>query len=71
MKKYLLTSTPFVFSFTCLVLYHHDGIQIAEDGTLIESFFYIPLSYLSFAIGILAIILQMIISIYSKNKLPL
>ncbi|WP_243525117.1 DUF3955 domain-containing protein [Bacillus pseudomycoides] len=53
----------------CLVIYSMIGSVVASDGTLIEPFFLIPLSYLFVFSGIISILFVAIISMFKKGKL--
>lgn len=64
MKKNLLILIPFILSFGCFISYNLIGSEIAPDGTLVEPFFLIPMSYLFMLIGIIA----SIISLFYKYK---
>ncbi|MBN2897161.1 MAG: DUF3955 domain-containing protein [Clostridia bacterium] len=68
MKKYLFISLPFLLGIICFSLYNLKGIQIADDGTLIESFFYIPLGYLCFAVGLLMLMIQPVLALLQPVK---
>jgi len=68
MKKYLLALISFVLGICCLVTYNIIGSEVAADGTLIESFFLIPMSYLFMAIGIILGLSVSIVSFYRKTK---
>jgi len=63
-KNNLLTLIPFIAAVGCLVAYNIIGCEVAPDGTLLESFFLIPMSYLFIAIGITA----GIVSFFRKGK---
>jgi len=52
MNKKLLMVLPFILSFTCFMAYTLIGQSVAADGTLVESFAFIPLGYLFFFLGI-------------------
>lgn len=53
MKKYLLTLISFIVGFCCLTAYNIIGAKVAPDGTLLEPFYLIPLSYIFIALGII------------------
>ncbi|PEB40937.1 MULTISPECIES: DUF3955 domain-containing protein [Bacillus] len=53
----------------CLVIYSMICSRVEPDGTLVEPFFLIPLSYLFVFSGIIAILFVAIISMFKKGKL--
>ncbi|WP_053956713.1 DUF3955 domain-containing protein [Inediibacterium massiliense] len=65
MKKYLLSFISLIIGISCLVTYHIIGSEVAPDGTLLEPFFLIPISYFFIAIGI---ILGLVIGIVSFSR---
>lgn len=67
-NKYLLASTPIFLGVLCLILFSFIGSKVAPDGTLIEPFFLIPLSYLLFFSGIISLLLVAIISMSKKKN---
>lgn len=68
MKKYILSLISFVIGIGCLVAYNIIGAEVAYDGTLIEPFFLIPMSYLFLAIGIIWGIAVSILQFFRKPK---
>ncbi|MDR4324516.1 DUF3955 domain-containing protein [Bacillus pseudomycoides] len=50
-------------------MYSMIGSRVEPDGTLVEPFFLIPLSYLFVFSGIIAILFVAIISMFKKGKL--
>jgi hypothetical protein len=68
MKKYLLASTPILLGVVCLIIYSLIGSRVAPDGTFVEPFFLIPLSYLFVFIGIISVLFVAIISMFKKVK---
>lgn len=54
MKKYILSLISVIISFGCIVAYNIIGSKVAEDGTLIEPFFLIPMAWLFVAIAVLS-----------------
>lgn len=68
MKKYLFTLIPFFIGVSCMVTYNIIGQEVAPDGTLVEPFFLIPLSYLFIAIGIVVGLSVSIVSFYRNTK---
>lgn len=69
MKKYILAFITFIVGIGCMVAYGIIGSEVAPDGTLIEPFFLIPLSYLFMTVGVLIAIVISIISLIRKRKL--
>lgn len=67
MKKYILTSIPFVLAIGCIMVFNIIGSRIAPDGTLIEPFFLIPMAYLFLAIGIIGFLVKSV-SFFCKYK---
>lgn len=67
-NKYLLASTPIILGVLCLVIYSMIGSKVETDGTLVEPFFLIPLSYLFVFSGILAILFAAIVSMFKKGR---
>lgn len=57
MKKIrLIPIISFVLGIICVISFRIIGSEIAPDGTLVEPFALIPISYLFFFIGIISII---------------
>ncbi|MBU5308535.1 DUF3955 domain-containing protein [Clostridioides mangenotii] len=67
-KKYLFASTPIFLGVLCLIASTIIGSRVASDGTLIEPFFLIPLSYIFVLIGIVSLIFTAIITKFKRNK---
>lgn len=67
-NKYLLASTPIFLGILCLVIFNIIGSRVEPDGTLVEPFFLIPLSYLFVFSGIIAILFVAIVSMFKKKK---
>lgn len=67
-KKYLLASTPIFLGVLCLIASTIIGSRVAPDGTLIEPFFLIPLSYFFVLIGIVSFIFTAIVTKFKRNK---
>ncbi|MBR7797426.1 MAG: DUF3955 domain-containing protein [Bacillota bacterium] len=65
-KKYLLASTPILLGAICFVIYSLIGSSVEPDGTLIEPFFLINLSYLFVFSGVLTIFLISIVSFIKR-----
>ena len=68
MKKYILALISFAIGIGCVVKYNMIGSYVATDGTLIEPFYLIPLSYLFIFLGIILLIVFGIGSLVSKHK---
>jgi hypothetical protein len=68
MKKYRLVLILFLAGIACMVTYNIIGCEIAPDGTLMEPFFLIPLSYLFMAISIILGIAVSAVSFFRKPK---
>lgn len=56
MKSLVVTLISFMSGMGCLIAYNVIGVKIAPDGTLIEPFYLIPLTYLCFLLGIIMLI---------------
>lgn len=67
MKKYLLSIISFFISIVCILSYNVIGSSVAPDGTLIEPFYLIPMSWLFLIIGLASLIIVFIVS-HLKNK---
>ncbi|MFI8705988.1 DUF3955 domain-containing protein [Bacillus sp. NPDC077411] len=55
MKKYILTSLPFIFGIGCIVGFNTAGSTVAPDGKLVEPFYLLPIGYAFIAIGIVSL----------------
>ena len=67
-NKYFLASIPIFLGVACLIIFSFIGSEVAPDGTLIEPFFLIPISYLLFFSGIISLLFVAIISMIKKSK---
>ncbi|MCB2296643.1 DUF3955 domain-containing protein [Clostridium tagluense] len=67
MKKKYLTLIPFIIAAACMVAYNIIGAEVAPDGTLLEPFYLILISYLFLAIGIILVLAVSIVS-FSRNS---
>ncbi|MDD2401912.1 MAG: DUF3955 domain-containing protein [Clostridia bacterium] len=67
MKRYFLSLIPFIIGLVCMVAYNIIGCEVVPDGTLVEPFFLIPMSYLFFAIGIIGLAVNTV-SLFLKSK---
>ena len=68
MKKYILTSIPFILAIGCIVVFNIIGSRVAPDGALIEPFFLIPMAYLFLAIGIISLLIKLMSFFYKYKK---
>jgi len=68
MNKKIITAIPFILSILCAVAYQLHGVEIAEDGTLVEAFGFIPLTYLFFFIGVVIVAAQFIVALLKRNN---
>lgn len=67
-KRYLISLIPLVISAGCMIFYKAIGSSVAEDGSLVEPFFLIPIAWLFFIAGIVAGIILGIMGIVRKNQ---
>ncbi|OOR05852.1 group-specific protein [Bacillus cereus] len=67
-KKYLLASTPIFLGFIFMISYFIIGSRVELDGTLVEPFLLIPLSYLFVFSGIIALLFVAIIFSFQKEQ---
>ncbi|GGI45670.1 hypothetical protein GCM10008018_13320 [Paenibacillus marchantiophytorum] len=67
-KKYLLASSPMVLGVICMISYFMIGSKAEPDGTLVEHFFLVPLSYLLVFSSILIFLAMAIRSILKRKK---
>ncbi len=67
-KRYLISLIPLVISAGCMILYKAIGSSVAEDGTLIELFFLIPIAWLFFIVAVVAGIILGIMGVVRKNQ---
>lgn len=68
-KKYLLASTPIFLGVLCLIISSLIGSRVEPDGTLVEPFFLIPLSYLIVFSGMISLLFVAIVSMIKKVKI--
>ncbi|MEG0308551.1 MAG: DUF3955 domain-containing protein [Clostridium sp.] len=66
MKKNIFNAIPFIVSITCIIAYNIIGAEVLTDGTLVEPFYLIPLTFLFLFIGIIGLGIRGIF--YLKNK---
>ncbi len=66
-KSYLFVIIPFLLGIACSVAYKINGQYVAADGTLVESFGFIPLAFFFFFIGIIALIIIVIRAIIKRK----
>lgn len=68
MKKNILILIPFILGLGCFISYNIIGSEVAPDGTLVEPFFLIPISYLFMLIGIIASIVSLFRNYRKSHK---
>ena len=68
MKKKFLILIPFIMAIGCIVALNIIGSEVAPDGTLLEPFYLIPMSYIFMAIGIILVLTVKIVSFFRKSK---
>ncbi|MBU5675419.1 DUF3955 domain-containing protein [Alkaliphilus sp. MSJ-5] len=68
-NKYLFASTPMFLGVLCLIIYSMIGSRVEPDGTLVEPFFLIPLSYLFVFSGIISLLFVGIISMLKRKRI--
>ena len=66
MKKYLIAIAPFLIGLTCFVSYKIIGSKVMPDGTLIEPFGLIPLTFIFLFLSIIGTIVILVKSIRNK-----
>lgn len=66
MNKKFITAIPFILSILCGIAYQIHGVEIAEDGTLLEAFGFIPMGYLFFFIGCVMLIMKFVRTQFKK-----
>ncbi|AFS78117.1 hypothetical protein Curi_c11030 [Gottschalkia acidurici 9a] len=67
-NKYLLASTPIFLGLICIITSTIIGSRLEPDGTLVEPFFLIPLTYIFVFIGIISLSSVAIFSAVKKRK---
>lgn len=68
MKKYLFSLLSLVLGIGFWIAYAIIGSKIAPDGTLVESFYLIPMGYLFLALGLVSLLLVFGVSLIRKHK---
>ena len=68
MKKKFLILIPFIIGIGCMLAYNIIGSEVAPDGTLVEAFYLIPMSYLFVSIGMILVLAVSITSFVRKSK---
>ncbi len=68
-NKYLLASAPVFLGVLCLTIYSMIGSRVEPDGTLVEPFFLIPLSYLFVFSGIISLLFVGTISMLKRKRI--
>lgn len=66
MKQYTLTLISLAITFACGFAYQIIGSEIASDGTLIEPFFLIPISYMFLAISLISALITTTLKLKTK-----
>ncbi len=67
-NKYLLAVTPIFLGVIGLIVYNMIGSRVEPDGTLVEPFFFIPISYLFIFSGIISVLFVSMLSMLKKSK---
>lgn len=68
-NKYLFAATPILLGILCIIIYGMIGSRVEPDGTLVEPFFLIPISYLLVFSGIISLLFVRITSILKRKKI--
>jgi len=68
MINYKITILLFLAGVVCSLCYIYNGQTILADGTLKESFGFIPLSFLFYALSIVSFVYLIVSRIYLKFK---
>lgn len=68
MKKYFLSLISIIITVGCIIAYNIIGVNIAQDGTLIEPFFLIPMAWLFALISVVSALIVKIGYNYKKHK---
>lgn len=68
-NKYLFAATPILLGILCIKIYGMIGSRVEPDGTLVEPFFLIPISFLFVFSGIISLIITGITSILKRKKI--
>lgn len=68
-NKYLFAATPILLGILCIIIYGMIGSRVEPDGTLVEPFFLIPISYLLVFSGIISLLFVRISSILKRKKI--
>jgi hypothetical protein len=67
MKKYFIILIPLLISIGCFFSYNLVGSYVAEDGTLVEPFFLIPIGLFFFIIAVISTLVWLIIYVFKKK----
>lgn len=67
-NKYLFAATPIFLGVLCIIIYGMIGSKVGSDGTLVEPFFLIPLSYLFAFSGVISLLSVKITSMIKRKK---
>jgi hypothetical protein len=66
MKKYILALIFCIIGLGCLASYEIIGSYVASDGTLVESFFLIPIGFLLIVISIITGLVTKFVPFFKK-----
>lgn len=69
MKKYIVSLISIAISVGCATAYNIIGSKVAADGTLIEPFFLIPMTWLFAVIAVISALLIKIVRTIKYKKL--
>ncbi|MFD2115882.1 DUF3955 domain-containing protein [Paenibacillus yanchengensis] len=67
-KKYMFAITPIMLGLVCFISKAAVGSYVADDGTLVEPFFLLPIGFLLLFSGIIATLFVAISSLRKRNK---
>lgn len=67
MKKKFIVLAPLLVAVACVISYSLIGTSIAEDGTLIEPFFLIPIAWLFFIIAVISFLILVVSHFLTKK----
>lgn len=68
-NKYLFAATPILLGILCIIIYGMIGSRVEPDGTLVEPFFLIPISFLFVFSGIISLLITGITSMLKRKKI--
>ncbi|WP_088547051.1 DUF3955 domain-containing protein [Paenibacillus aquistagni] len=67
-KKYMFATLPILLGVLCFIIFSFIGSYIAEDGTLVEPFFLVPIGYLFFFAGIISLLFIGVQTMMKKSR---